>query len=51
MAACRAEPGAVEDYPFDGEVLELVHHSYDLVVARLTRAQRASGVGVHVVRR
>jgi predicted DNA-binding protein (MmcQ/YjbR family) len=25
----------------DGEVLELVDHSYDLIVARLTRAQRS----------
>ena len=24
----------------DEEVLELIHHSYDLVVARLTKAQR-----------
>jgi predicted DNA-binding protein (MmcQ/YjbR family) len=42
----------VEDFPFgdetvtlDGsvpeeEVLELIHHSFDLVVAKLTKAQR-----------
>jgi YjbR protein len=29
----------------DEEVLELVHHSYDLVVARLTKAQRAQLTG------
>jgi hypothetical protein len=37
MAACLAKPGSAEDE----ELLDLIDHSYDLVVARLTRAQRS----------
>lgn len=40
LAACGAKPGSAEDYPFgDGAA---VFKSYDLVVSRLTRAQRNS---------
>jgi BarA-like signal transduction histidine kinase len=35
IAECLAKPGSVEDY-----LLELIDHSYDLVVAGLTKAQR-----------
>jgi predicted DNA-binding protein (MmcQ/YjbR family) len=58
LATCGAKPGSAEDYPYlnkrhwntveldgsvpDEELLDLIDHSYDLVVTSLTKAQRDS---------